>query len=1025
MTISTGVGLMSGLDIQSIVEQLMAIESQPLTLAQARIAETQQQQTAYMSVSATLSAVQSAISALTQPSAFTSKTVTSSDEQVLTASTTGSASLGSTSLMVRSLVSTHKLVSSGFSDRQSSVGAGVLIFESAESTVAPSTSLNLLNGGEGVRRGTIRITDGNGGTADVDLTTATTIDDVMEAINSQYSADVRASVSDNHLVIEDLSGAATSTLRIVDLAGGYAAADLGIAQTSDSGTIVGRDVLYLAESTRLSKLNDGNGVRFDSVNSDFLINLADGSQLTVNLTSRPTFETRLAQLNGGDGVRLGTIRITNRDGQQAEIDLTGAQTIQDVKDRIDEADIGVSISGISGSKLLISDSTGGETSNLIIEDVTGYAAADLGIVADTDENTVSGAEIYSMDTLGDVMRAIQYAPGNEGRVSVAISGNGLSLIDNTTGMFETEIVSANESMALYDLGFDAAFAAGGQLQTRDLIAGLNTVLLSSLKGGTGLQVGTLDFTLRDGTTVSGLDFSGAQTLSDIINVINSHEKLAAEVDAGGTRIRITDQSGGTGTLSATGSMAEELGLVSNGSGSELLSDDLQKRYVNENTLLADLNQGNGIEYGQLKITNAAGLTKTLTLLEGQHQTVGDVIQAINDLEMDVTAGINANGDGIELVDLSTGDGTLTVAEDGSTTAASLGLVGQAEDGVLAGSFAVRIEIGASDTLDDLVTKINQSGANVTASLINDGSGDNPYRLVLASKVTGKQGEIAYSSDVPGLSLDTLSKASDATVVLGDPGSPNAVVITSSSNTLTDIVPGMTLELHGVSDQPVTITVDRDVETVVTNVTTFVDAFNTAMEQIDELTRYNAETEQKGILLGDNTIRQIQSQLFNAVTAAVGGEDTTYKRLSQLGIMVDSSSGSARLTMNRTMTDGTNVDGEARLREALLEDPEGVQELFTRMDISEDNEPVSVGLALLIEDALESITTSAGGLLALQNDRLESQVSQFEDRAEQLQILLDKKEARLYAQFQAMESALAGMQSQQSSLASLASMASTS
>jgi len=69
-------------------------------------------------------------------------------------------------------------------------------------------------------------------------------------------------------------------------------------------------------------------------------------------------------------------------------------------------------------------------------------------------------------------------------------------------------------------------------------------------------------------------------------------------------------------------------------------------------------------------------------------------------------------------------------------------------------------------------------------------------------------------------------------------------------------------------------------------------------------------------------------------------------------------------------------------------------------------------------------TTAGGLLPGENDRLQSKVDQFNDKATRMQALLDMKEQRLYAQFQAMETVLAGLQTQQAALASLTQLASS-
>ncbi len=559
---------------------------------------------------------------------------------------------------------------------------------------------------------------------------------------------------------------------------------------------------------------------------------------------------------------------------------------------------------------------------------------------------------------------------------------------------------------------------------RDLLAGLNTVLLATLNGGQGLEVGPLEFSLRDGTVVNDLDFSGAQTLSDVLTVINATGLLRAEVDPGGTRIRVTDLTSGTGDFAASGAMADALGLSGGGMGA-LVSADLQKQYVTEATRLEDFNPSSTFAYGRIQITNAAGARQTLTLSASLHKTAGDVINAINGLNMNVTARINASGDGIELLDTSGGDGTLAVIDlDGGRTAAELGIRGESDaEGLLAGSLARSIDISATDTLDDIVARINGSSANVSASIINDGSGDTPYRLVLTSKTAGTQGRVLFASDVPALSLSTLSQATDAKVVLGQAGSPHAVVITSDSNTLENVVPGLTLTLHGTSAQPVEVTVNRDVDKSVTDVKTFIKTFNDAMDRMNELTRFVPETNQKGILLGDSTVRQIQSRLFGIVNRVIGGDAMAFNRLSELGIMVDSTGGSPRLTLSRTLSNGTVIDGESRLRAALNEDPEAVRTFFTLMESDEEGgtgQPV--GFAARMNAALDQITTTAGGLLATQNQRLADRVAQFERRADHLQNLLDLKESRLYAQFQAMERALADLQAQQSSLMALSNLA---
>src|SRR5262249_29148082 len=147
-----------------------------------------------------------------------------------------------------------------------------------------------------------------------------------------------------------------------------------------------------------------------------------------------------------------------------------------------------------------------------------------------------------------------------------------------------------------------------------------------------------------------------------------------------------------------------------------------------------------------------------------------------------------------------------------------------------GSFARTIQIGGGDTLDALVAKINAANAGVTASVINDGSAAAPYRLVLTSDTRGAGGRNNFSTRTTGLSFETLSEARDAKLVIGDPSSPGSVVITSGTNTVKNVVDGLTLNLKNVSDGPVSVTVAPDIDTIVKSVSSFIDTINSGFDK---------------------------------------------------------------------------------------------------------------------------------------------------------------------------------------------------
>jgi len=1016
-TISSGVGLISGFPIEDVVSQLMEIEARPLRLLQQRLAEVQSVRTAYMDLSSRLLALRASISRFDEASFFRAARATSSNSNVLVASASEGATSGNYVFTVHSLVTNHQLISDGFADAdQTPVGSGTITLELGNGKLDRATPLDVLNGHQGVRRGQIRITDRSGASAEINLSTAVTIQDVLDAINSATGIQVQATVSGDHIVLTDQTGQTSSNLIVEDLANGHAAADLGIAGSVAADTLTGSDIVELVESTPLRLLNDGNGVYRQHIIStetqgDFQISLRDGvTSFQVDLSGLLRHATKLAVLNSGNGVRLGTIRITDRSGASAEIDLSSATTVQDVLDAINNAS-GIDVTAsVSGSHLLITDNTGSEDSNLKIEDVSGYAARDLGILANVSASAVTGDDIHRVETVGDVLRAINYAEGNPGTLAASLTsgGNGIVLTDSSAGSGTTTVTALNNSTAAEDLGILGS-SDTGTITSRDLIAGLNTVLLRSLNGGSGVTTGTVRFQARDGT-ITDIDLSAAQTVQDILDTINattSTSKISAAINAAGNGILITDSSGGSGSLviqDISGTTAADLNIAGSYQADSVDGGSAQLQYVSKSTLLADYNYGQGVAAGRFRITNSAGQSVVIDLTQSDDVALADVIEEINGSGINVTARINDTGDGLLIEDNAGGAGRLTIEEDGSTTAADLHILGQADEGetTIDGSLAIEVEIDADDTLNDVVTKINSTTNLVSAGVINDGSVSNPYRLSLTSQLSGTRGEIVFDPGDVDISMNTLIPARDAVISLGGTGAEIPILITSSTNSLTNVIESVTIDLVGTDDDPVTISVSKDVDSIVEAISTFVDKFNDVLERIDELTAYNAETGERGVLLGDGTVLRIQSRLRSQLTTAVTGADSAVQRLTDLGISV------AR--------DGTLRFDEDEFREVFAAHPEAVEQFFTLSD---------TGFGERLDEELENLTDSYTGLLARHDDALENREELFNNRIEAMQELLDQKEERLRRQFQAMERALASLQAQQSALGSLSAISTLS
>ncbi|UCG15814.1 MAG: flagellar filament capping protein FliD [Phycisphaerales bacterium] len=1028
-SITSSIGLMSGLPIQDIIDAYIESASRPMNLLQDRVENIQIQRTAFLDLSARLASLKGIVSRFGNTEFFQTFKSHSSNESVMTALTGTGAQPGTYQFRVHSLVSNHQLIARGFADPDTTpVGAGSLTVEIGNGKLNPSTELDSLAGGEGIRRGRITLVDGNGNTAQIDLRAAVTVDDVLDAINSQTDAMVQAQVSGDRITIEDRSGG-PGPLQVSDAAGGFAAQDLGIAGTSAEGRIEGADVMNLADSTLLSALNDGNGVRRNSklTTPDFRITAGVDTAFVVSLSSFLQPTTRLEQLNSGNGVRMddgsgnppGIIRITDRSGTSAEIDLSSAKTVQDVQDLINAANVGVTATYVS-SHLQLRDETGTpdeEAATFTIEDVSGYAARDLGIAGATEGDSIIGSDIFRISTIGDVIRAINFAEGNDDgsgmpEVTASLSDNGIHLSYNSIAGAGITVQALDRgdgtvSQAAADLGIEGEFGSY-EVQSRDLIAGLNTVLLQSLNGGAGVEVGSISITNRNGLQTT-YNFAGAQTVQDILDIINDVSDtsgISARLNSAGNGIEIVDATGSdTGPIRVEeigGTTAADLGIAGESNDITLVGTNTQLRYVSEATRLEDMNFGQGVRTGKFRLTNSLGAAFTVNVTENQ-TTVGEILELINSYSdvSRVVATINPNGDGILLTDNAGGTETLRVEDLEGGPADDLRIAGEAaaDTNIIDGTMEITIAIDADDTLDDVVSRINDSGGHLSASVVNDGSATNPYRLTIASQVSGRRGELTFDAGDTGLSARTLVEARDAVLFLGDPDAPDPIVIASSTNSISDVVPGLTLNLVGTSADPVTLSVSQDLDRIVSDLESFVTNFNAVQDRIDEYTDFDEETETRGVLLGDSTVRRIQDGLNRAVLRPFNAGSSALNRLADIGVRFRSG---ARLEFD-----------EERFREVYTDNPEVIEELFT--------DPEN-GIGAALDELLDEMTRSDDGLIDRQNATLEKRAEDLNSRIAAMQVLLDGRRSRLERQFQGLESALAELNRQQSALAALSALA---
>jgi flagellar hook-associated protein 2 len=216
---------------------------------------------------------------------------------------------------------------------------------------------------------------------------------------------------------------------------------------------------------------------------------------------------------------------------------------------------------------------------------------------------------------------------------------------------------------------------------------------------------------------------------------------------------------------------------------------------------------------------------------------------------------------------------------------------------------------SNSTLKGVRDAINNANAGVTATIINDGSSA-PYKLLITADDTGTASSFTLTDSLSGgqaLSLAQTQAATDAQFVV------NGVSITKSSNTISDVISGVTFTLKDLTDSPVTLNVGKDVDSIVTALNEFITAYNTVNSFITGQFTYNTSTKSAGLLSGDATLRRIQSNLQSQFTQSVSNRYTDYNIVGQVG-----------LEFSR---DGSLSLDEAKLRSALSDNYAAVAALF--------------------------------------------------------------------------------------------------
>ena len=311
---------------------------------------------------------------------------------------------------------------------------------------------------------------------------------------------------------------------------------------------------------------------------------------------------------------------------------------------------------------------------------------------------------------------------------------------------------------------------------------------------------------------------------------------------------------------------------------------------------------------------------------------------------------------------------------------------------------IPINVG-EDSMESVRAKINASNANVSASIVRDSGG---AKLIIRSNSTGLQQSMRISAvpaDPPatpgGPTLNDLvfdNPAGSATMTQSlAPKDAAALVnglpVTSATNTLANVVEGVTLTLSQTTaaGKPVQVAVGVDSESMKKALNDFAKAYTDINKYIVEQTKYDPDKKVASPLQGDRATLTLQSQLRSMI-GATGSASTAFTRLSDVGLEIQ-------------------ADGSLKLNESKFSTALGkLPELSKALSFNDTANPNAAGFAVRIKSLTEQMTQSEGPVTT-RTQGLRDSISRNDKQTAKLEERVAQVQARLLRQYSALDTSL--------------------
>ena len=481
-----------------------------------------------------------------------------------------------------------------------------------------------------------------------------------------------------------------------------------------------------------------------------------------------------------------------------------------------------------------------------------------------------------------------------------------------------------------------------------MTASLSNYRLILTSDNTGADSFNLLDASSDATDIvsSGLGFiDGTVSIKNLISNGVQSAAFSSSSQSISSMLGITTAQSGSVTIGADGDSDQFAATIDLSKTLTQIASDINDARGTSNILASVVatTDADGVETYRIKLTNATqfgnadndgdvnNVLQTLGFLEGG---TADVAEIHDGSVANTASAVNiAAGTYWDQFDVTLAHGD-TISFSGTNH------IGE----IVTGSYTILTDPagpGTGDQVSDLLDAIElafttkNSDYEVSASIVagkiritdSDESGDSQLSLAVVANNEGNDSNLDFgtiSASTEGYSRQ-VQAGQDANITI------DGTIITSDSNTIDDVIAGVTLNLLAVeTDKTVNMTISRDYNTIKSSVQGLLDSYNGILAEIADQTFYDEETQTAGPLQGDSTLSSIKSNLQNIVVSAITGLPTTINALSLIGI-------NARIDYSDPKNNGQLTIDDDLFKDAFEDNFHGLKRIFVAEGTTTDGD----------------------------------------------------------------------------------------